>query len=72
MGAQALSSFDDAGQMAHIVWNTPHSRHLHDTASGFSHKTGGQKLDAASMLTIAEMAHSRATVGPVDAFGYNS
>ena len=70
MGAQALSSFNDGTQ---IIWNTPPGSR-HDAASGFGrHKAAPvPKLDASSVLTIAEMAASPITASVVDRFGYNS
>ena len=71
-GTQALSTFNDGAHTPHIIWDHPRSRH--DTASGFGHhkSPGSQKLDAATVLTMAEMAHAPAAASHLDAYGYNS
>jgi hypothetical protein len=73
LGAQALSSFDDS--QPHIIWSPP-SGSSSTSSSGFSHShssaRGGHKLDASTILTIAELAHTHADSSAVDQDGYNS
>ncbi len=73
LGAQALSSFDDA--QPHITWAPPSSTMSADASSGFgrSHTLArGHKLDASTVLTLAELSHTHAESSAVDHFGYNS
>lgn len=70
-GTQALSSFSDMDSQSHIVWAGTPSRHRHP-ASGFSHASAGaQKLDASTILAMAELADA-GRASSIDRFGYNS
>ena len=74
IGVQALSSFSDGSQTPNIIWDTPHTRQAASSGFGHSHhkSPGSQKLDAATVLTMAEMAHTPATANALDQYGYNS